>query len=298
MPVTTRNYSGNLEFKEEYNKIYDFLCEINKSEIVNSNFEYARLEWMFTHPMLDRSELSKIRVYEANGKIVGLVTYESVLGDAYPVVIPGYEYLYEEMMDYAINHLSKDGKVKFMIQDGNTSVQQLARSKGYVPTKHDEADSIHMMDDNMDYELPDGFEVMSLADEYDLYQLNKVLHLGFNHGPEYNPTDEDLNERKFMFSGPHNDLSLKIVVKNSDGEYVSFCGMWFDPVSKLAVVEPVATVPEYRKKGLGKAAVLEGVKRCKDLGAKYAIVGSNQQFYYNIGFNPFSTYRFWIKSVK
>ena len=42
-------------------------------------------------------------------------------------------------------------------------------------------------------------------------------------------------------------------------------------------------------KGLGKAVVLEAVKRCGQMGAKTALVGSSQQFYYNIGFYPIHT---------
>ncbi len=62
--------------------------------------------------------------------------------------------------------------------------------------------------------------------------------------------------------------------------------MWFDPRTGNAHVEPVATDPKYRKMGLGKAAVLEGVIRCGKRGAQSAFVGSSQQFYYNIGFDP------------
>jgi predicted N-acetyltransferase YhbS len=66
--------------------------------------------------------------------------------------------------------------------------------------------------------------------------------------------------------------------------------------SKSALVEPVATEPAYRKMGLGKAAVLEGIKRCSELGATRAFVGSSQQFYYNIGFRPYTALTWWKKS--
>jgi predicted N-acetyltransferase YhbS len=69
--------------------------------------------------------------------------------------------------------------------------------------------------------------------------------------------------------------------------------MWYDSETDYALVEPVATIPAYRKMGLGKAAVLEGVKRCGELGAKRAYVGSSQQFYYKIGFRPVPGGTFW-----
>lgn len=74
--------------------------------------------------------------------------------------------------------------------------------------------------------------------------------------------------------------------------------MWYDQEAGFAVIEPVATDPDYRKMGLGKAAVLEGIRRTGELGAKTALVGSSQQFYYSIGLRPFSTATIWRKSKK
>ncbi len=69
--------------------------------------------------------------------------------------------------------------------------------------------------------------------------------------------------------------------------------MWYDSETEYALVEPVATDPDFRMLGLGKAAVLEGIRRCGQLGAKQAYVGSSQQFYYQIGFRPVPTSTFW-----
>lgn len=41
--------------------------------------------------------------------------------------------------------------------------------------------------------------------------------------------------------------------------------------------------------GLGREAVYEGLRRVKAMGAKAAVVGSSQQFYYSLGFVPYST---------
>lgn len=51
-----------------------------------------------------------------------------------------------------------------------------------------------------------------------------------------------------------------------------------------AYVEPVATVPEHRKRGLAKTVVYEACSRAHALGAKRAIVLSDQAFYFRIGF--------------
>jgi predicted N-acetyltransferase YhbS len=60
--------------------------------------------------------------------------------------------------------------------------------------------------------------------------------------------------------------------------------MFWVPAHHYAYVEPVATDPNYRRLGLGRAAVLEGVRRCGALGAALAYVGSDQPFYQALGF--------------
>ena len=100
-------------------------------------------------------------------------------------------------------------------------------------------------------------------------------------------------KRRGGFNAPHLDLNLRVLVVAPNGDYAAHCGMWCLPGSRYAYIEPVFTLPEYRRKGLGKAAVLEGVKRCSTLGAKEAYVLSSQQFYYSIGFYPIQNETWW-----
>ncbi|NCB35659.1 MAG: hypothetical protein EOM58_06410 [Clostridia bacterium] len=48
-------------------------------------------------------------------------------------------------------------------------------------------------------------------------------------------------------------------------------------------------------KALGAGRDLEGVRRCGLRGARRALVGSSQQFYYSIGFRPLNTYTWWVE---
>ena len=65
---------------------------------------------------------------------------------------------------------------------------------------------------------------------------------------------------------------------------MSYAGIWYVPENGFAYVEPVATDPDYRRKGLGAAAVLESLRRVQTEGAQIAWVGSDQEFYQAIGF--------------
>ena len=101
-------------------------------------------------------------------------------------------------------------------------------------------------------------------------------------------------KRRPGFQARHWNDALRVLIVAPNGEYAAHCGMWYLPGDEYAYVEPVFTLPEYRRMGLGKAAVLEGVKRCKDLGARCAYVGSDQQFYYSIGFYPYENETWWV----
>ena len=117
--------------------------------------------------------------------------------------------------------------------------------------------------------------------------------VGFNHPGE--PPEEGIEDRKKMQSGPNFRKDLTIVVEAPDGNFASFCGMWYESTNKISYVEPVATDPDYRRMGLGKAAVLESLRRAAVLGAEVAWVGSDQEFYKAIGFETMFTVYPWVK---
>jgi predicted N-acetyltransferase YhbS len=98
-----------------------------------------------------------------------------------------------------------------------------------------------------------------------------------------------------MFDTPNAQRDLKIVVEAPTGDYVSFSGVFYVPTYKYVYIEPVATDPDYRRKGLGKAGVLEGIRRCSALGATVAYVGSDQAFYRSMGFSRVHTGECWEK---
>lgn len=64
---------------------------------------------------------------------------------------------------------------------------------------------------------------------------------------------------------------------------------------EYAYSEPVATDPDYRRMGLGQAAVLEGLRRCGEQGAIVAYVESTQAFYQSMGFQKIYSQSKWTR---
>ena len=141
--------------------------------------------------------------------------------------------------------------------------------------------------------LPEGFRLHSLADDLDLRKINQVLWRGFNHpGPA---SEEEIQGRWESMQAPNFRKDLTIVAVSADGNYVSYCGMWIVPEKRVAYVEPVATDPDFRRMGLGRAAVLESVRRAVRFGAEVAWVGSGLEFYRALDFETMFTTYPWIK---
>ncbi len=128
------------------------------------------------------------------------------------------------------------------------------------------------------------------------FQADCALWRGFNHPGE--PPPDGIEGRRKVQSGPHFRHDLAIVVQAPDGAFVAYSGLWFDPVNRLGYVEPVATDPDYRRLGLGTAAVLEGIRRCGELEATAAYIGSNRPFYLAMGFKVLYTSNCWVRTFQ
>ncbi len=298
MAITFHQYRPEPLFGEDYVKVREFFLRLD-----NHNFPFGRWDWMVTHPCLDDTVLDRIGLWEEDGRVVAVATYESELGRAYLLMDAAYRHLGEELLAHARRALSRDDRVAVLILDGDTQMQDIAAKHGFFATQEKEHDSVFSIDQtSLHYTLPQGFHITSMAETYDPCRYDEGLWKGFNHELNgegaYDPDKRDLPLIDRSFRRPNVNLDIKIAVVSPAGEFAAYCGMWHDPATQNALVEPVATIPEYRRMGLGRAAVLEGIRRCGLLGAKRAFVGSSQQFYYSIGFRPYATSTWWEQVKK
>ena len=287
-----RNYTAEAGITKDYHEVREFFIKLGYAE-----YTYAGWDWMLTHTYLDKASVGNIGLWE-DGGIVGVATFDVEMGEAFCLTLPGYSFLKKEMLLYAKEHLEKDGKFGIIVMDDDHPFEDIATELGFVGTDQKQSDAIFTIDKTpTGYTLPEGFRMTTMQDTYDLYQYRRVLYRGFNHelcgeGAFQFPENKRGQAEREM-NRPNVDLNLKVAVVAPNGDFVCYCGMWFDPKAGFAVVEPVATDPDYRRRGLAKAAVLEGIRRVGLSGAKNAIVGSSQQFYYSIGFRPYTTATIW-----
>ncbi len=295
MSVQFRSYTDQAGITEDYYKVRAFLVKLGYAE-----FTYARWDWVTTHSYLDKTSVGRIGIWEENQEVVGLATYDCLLGTAYCLALPQYASIKRQILVYAMDQLSNNGEFGVVIADPDAEFQEIAAQLGFSATGEKEHDAAFYIDrTTTEYSLPEGFSITSMEETFDLSQYRRVLWKGFNHElngeGEFSFTKEREESAKEEMLRPNVNLSLKIAAVAPNGNFAAYCGMWYDPEAGFAVIEPVATDPDYRKLGLGRAVVLEGIRRVGALGAKIAFVGSSQQFYYRIGMRPYASSTVWKK---
>jgi len=300
MSVELRRYNRS----NDYDLIDAFLIAHHRPGNMDGNWLEPEWEYMHFHPGLDGSSLEKIGIWEEDdGKMVAVAHYELRLGEAFFEFHPYYRHLRVPMLDYAeanLTTISKSTGRRYLcayVNDFDTEFRTLVESRGYKDDPEG-ARPLYRFDIIGPFPpitIPDGFRLTSLADECDWARVHRVMWRGFDHGDDVPTNDEELDSRRRMFDTPKARRDLKIAVVAPDGEFVSFCGMFYEPTHRYALVEPVATDPGYRRLGLGKAAVLEGIRRCGALGATAAYVRTDLQFYQAIGFTKAYNTECWVK---
>ena len=294
MSITLRQYGS-----DDFKLVSDFLIGNHQPGNQDGNWLQPAWEYMHSHPSLDEASLDRIGIWESEGELVGVSHYESRLGEAFFQVDPDYTHLKPAMLEHAENHLcgeTEDGTqyLRAYVNDFDPEFEALVKSREYEIAEQYARPVMQFTipESFPQIDLPEGFRLKSLADDNNLEKIHRVLWRGFNNPGE--PPEKGIEGRKKMQSGRNFRKDLTIVVEAPTGAFASFCGMWYEPVHKIAYVEPVATDPDFRRMGLGTAAVLEGIRRCGDLGATVAYVGSDQEFYKAMGFTKRFDSNCWV----
>ncbi len=299
MKIAFRHYHG----ADDYQRVSDFLITHHQPGNQDGNWLEPAWEYMHYHQALDASNLGKIGVWEDSGQIVAVCHYESCLGEAFFQFHPAYHHLREAMLDYAETELTgisrRDGRryLWAYANDNDPEFLALVQARGYEEDREGTRPLYRFDIPNPlpPISLAEGFRLTSLAEACDWVKVNRVLWRGFDHEGEP-PDDADaLESRRRMFDTPKARRDLKIAVAAPNGDFAAFCGMFYEPSGRFCYVEPVATDPTYRRLGLGKAAVLEGIRRCAALGATIAYVGSDLEFYQSVGFTKVYNSECWVK---
>lgn len=268
-------------------------------------FEYA-----LTSTWLDKRYLYLNRLWFDGDTAVGFVFYENPCTDIYFSLSSGYEKLADEMIEYADKNMPGNANEKTLIfNPDQKALLEAAISYGYRQNDVREDYVIDFGTSELHHPLPAGYH---FADPKNVNPLKLAVCTwkGFDHedkgpfenweaqdpGTSWNPQKAWLGIiQDIMSPPPHATNEYNIIIANEQDDYVCFSGMWWVPENKLAYMEPLCTIPEYRHKGLASAALSEHYRRMKILGAE-CMTGGGNDFYRKIGYNRRTSLFCWKKA--
>lgn len=285
------NYRDNERFNNLYEETHNFLKTI-ADKGYNEHFHWGRFDWMISSSYLDADMLSKSALFrDESGKLVGVVTFDTEYHDRWYILHSiSDEILIKQMIEYAAKIDGGAVTVKANLNDA--TLCKALENAGFVKQYSESVLEINLSCD-FSYRLPEKFHLNGPDSLIDNWQWKLVTYHGFDNEGVPKKLSEEEAEAERRLEIP--DYIKVFAIK--DREYAAHCGVWYDG-GETAYIEPVATVPEHRGKGLGKAVVYEAINRARRRGAKRALVLSDQEFYKRIGMTKSSEVGAWVKNDK
>jgi len=117
------------------------------------------------------------------------------------------------------------------------------------------------------------------------------------------PTGEVITKNMYeeLMSCDYYNTALDYVVRSAAAdEFIGFVTWWTDKNSKTATLEPVACLPNFRRKGIMKRTLFHGLNELKRQGLHYAYVSTSidnekaQALYLSVGFQKSGTVCRWV----
>jgi ribosomal protein S18 acetylase RimI-like enzyme len=203
------------------------------------------------------------------------------------------------LLDSVLDWFDEEATVEFALttsaREGDKAARLLLRKRGFVEDPQQAWMRLNhrTLGDIKKPQLPTGYRIRTVADYGGDITKRVAVHqrswadLGTQVALDTYPG--------VMATWPYRS-DLDFVLEADDGTPAAFALGWYDDANGLGEFEPLGTDPEYRQRGLGRALLLFGLKRFRDLGATAAVVGSRGDkdhplpslLYESAGFREFS----------
>ncbi len=304
------------EREDDYWRIRDFLREVfllnDRRELSWQAYRFDYCRWHGFENMGHYRMEEDVFLWEAEGGRIVAVLNPEGRGQAFLQVHPVQRSpeLEEEMLAVAeerLAHPHPDGRRKLWVwaNEQDELRRSILARRGY--TKGDEPEYQRrraLSGDNarsiLEERVAKGYTVRALGDSEELPARSYVSWRAF-HPDEPDDRYDGWEWYRNVQRAPLYRRDLDLVAVTPDGEFASFCTVWFDDVTRTGAFEPVGTAPAHQRRGLGNAVMSEGLRRLKRMGATLAYVGSYtpeaHALYASVGFTEYDIAEPWRKDL-
>lgn len=146
--------------------------------------------------------------------------------------------------------------------------------------------------------LSDGYQVREVSGTGDIPNRASIHRAVWQPWTVGNVSAEDY--ARFM-QLPGYCRELDIVSVTPEGVIAAYVNGWLDPINKIGDFGPVGALPAYRRQGLTRAVLLEGLRRMKAYGMDRVCISTGvsnipaKQLYESVGFQIVNRYLDYIK---
>ncbi|MBI1257608.1 MAG: GNAT family N-acetyltransferase [Chloroflexi bacterium] len=144
--------------------------------------------------------------------------------------------------------------------------------------------------------MPKGFVLRSLTGESEAPARAAAHRLAFD-----SQAVTDDGYRNLVLHAPLYQRDLDLLVIAPDGQIAAFCLCWLDTVNRVGLFEPVGTHPAYRRRGLARVVMTEGLRRMQAEGMESVRVvtaagnAASTALYQSLGFVVESSERVYLR---
>lgn len=262
--------------------VSELLQRVRRADPVLSVWEAADPQWWWRKPR-DSDGIEQLFWVGSDGPVAGVwLTRWETTWQCDPILVPGGAldpaHVWAGALAQVRAHV--EGEVEVPVKDDDRVLTALLRDAGLTEGYVDTTGWLPVAD-RVAVETPaTGFTLVDRSDQPS----------GSPH-PMRDRNGAAVQER--LLQCPLYDPSLDLAVETDDGEVAGYCLCWFDPVTKVGLVEPVRVEDAHQRRGLARAMLTTGIDRLARRGAERVKVSWGSEgagaLYQGVGFVPEST---------
>jgi ribosomal protein S18 acetylase RimI-like enzyme len=255
------------------------------------------LEWWIASagPGVDWSE--RLRIWSIGGDPVGWGWFKPP-GELDWFVRPGIptaeeDRIRDEILDWGVERarFASAPRIEVWGADGWREADRLI-ARGWTATGEALTQFLQPLDREIERPtVPPGYRVRTLTGPAEIAARVDV------HRAAFAPSRMTVEKYAICVDQDHYAFDRDVVVEAPDGSFAAFTMCWFDPVGSIGEFEPVGTHPDHRRRGLGRAANVHGLRILQAAGARDALVFSlrsnaaSEALYRSVGFREIAIHR-------
>ena len=268
------------------------------------------VNWWLFYPNQEKDFPERIFLWEDGGQVIGWSLF-SPRDRAFDVFVHPAEHgsaRAESMFEWTVDRMEALAKKlghpdirTFWVFEDDAVLAVLLQKHGFARTGDDMVYLARPLADPIPAPaLPEGYTVRPVEGEHEVQKRAAASHAAFRsrltfeqYWPRY---------LSFMQSSVY-EADRDMAVVAPDGWFAAFCIYWLDPVNRVGLFEPVGTHPDFQKRGLGKALMLETLRRMRGRDMATAIVCAEEhnpaavRLYESVGFRIANTLCLYTRKV-